>query len=46
LIWKVLMIAESTFRRLHHPQLLPEVSEGVGYVNGVRVMKSKKEAAA
>ena len=46
LIWKVLMVAESTFRRLDHPELLPEVAEGAKYVDGVRVNKSKREAAA
>ena len=46
LIWKILMLAESSFRRLDHPELLPEVAEGAKYVDGVRVTRSKKEAAA
>lgn len=46
LIWKVLMIAESTFRCLDHPALLPEVAEGAKYEDGVRVIKSKRGAAA
>ena len=46
LIWKLLLVAESAFRRLDHPELLPEVAEGVKYVNGVRVITSKREAAA
>ena len=36
-IWKTLLIAEQTFRRLDAPELLAEVAEGVMYVNGVRV---------
>ena len=36
-IWKTLLIAEQTFRRLDAPELLAEVAEGVAYVNGTRV---------
>jgi putative transposase len=36
-IWKTLLVAERTFRRLDAPELLAEVAEGVTYVNGVRV---------
>ena len=39
-IWKTLLIAEQTFRRLDAPELLAEVAEGVTYVNGVRVKPS------
>ncbi len=46
LIWKVLRVAESAFRRLDPPELLPEVAEGARYRDGVRVTRSKKEAAA
>lgn len=46
LIWKVLMVAEKNFRCLDHPELLAEVAEGAKYVDGVRVTRSKKEAAA
>jgi transposase-like protein len=46
LIWKVLMVAEKSFRCLDHPELLAEVAEGAKYVDGVRVTRSKKEAAA
>jgi putative transposase len=49
-IWKTLLIAERTFRRLDAPELLAEVAEGVTYVNGVRVNPSEgpaqKKAAA
>jgi putative transposase len=33
-IWKTLLIAERTFRRLDAPELLAEVAEGVTYMNG------------
>lgn len=46
LIWKTLMIAEKTFRRLDAPELLAEVAEGATYVNGVRVKKENEKAAA
>jgi len=46
LIWKLLLVAESAFRRLDHPELLPQVAEGVKYENGVRLITSKREAAA
>jgi hypothetical protein len=36
-IWKTLLIAERTFRRLDAPELLAEVAEGVTYTNGERV---------
>jgi hypothetical protein len=39
-IWKTLLIAERTFRRLDAPELLAEVAEGVTYVNGERVKLS------
>jgi putative transposase len=38
LIWRVLLVAERTFRRLDHPELLPEVAEGATYQDGVRVI--------
>lgn len=49
-IWKTLLIAEQTFRRLDAPELLAEVAEGATYVNGVRVktpatMADEKAAA-
>lgn len=36
-IWKTLMVAEKSFRRLNAPELLAEVADGANYVNGVRV---------
>ncbi|HEV8674920.1 MAG TPA: IS256 family transposase [Methylomirabilota bacterium] len=43
-IWKTLLIAERTFRRLDAPELLAEVAEGVVYVNGERVKPSQSTA--
>lgn len=45
-IWKTLLIAEQTFRRLDAPELLGEVAEGATYVDGVRVTEHETEAAA
>jgi len=46
-IWKTLLIAEKTFRRLDAPELLADVANGVGYVNGVRaVNRGEKKVAA
>ncbi len=49
-IWKTLLVAKRTFRRLDAPELLVDVAEGVMYVNGERVkpspsMAEKKVAA-
>jgi len=50
LIWRVLLVAERSFRRLDHPELLPEVAEGAIYKDGVRVLRDvqpmAEEAAA
>lgn len=46
LIWKVLMVAESRFRRLDAPHLLAQVAEGVVYADGVRVQNPRRRAAA
>ena len=35
LIWKMLQVAESTFRRLRGAELLPAVYAGAQYVDGV-----------
>jgi len=47
LIWKILQVAESTFRRLKGAELLPEVYRGVQYRDGVkrRVTAQQKLAA-
>jgi transposase-like protein len=51
LIWRLLLVAEKTFRRLDHPELLPEVAMGAQYRNGIRVVAKEtintdEEAAA
>ena len=45
-IWKTLLVAEHRFRRLDAPELLPEVAEGVEYVNGKRAKRGTDKAAA
>jgi transposase-like protein len=45
-IWKTLLVAEHSFRRLDAPELLPEVAEGVEYVNGKRATQGTEEVAA
>jgi transposase-like protein len=47
LIWKVLQIAERTFRRLNAPELLPAVYAGTQYVDGVQKNQvARQEVAA
>jgi hypothetical protein len=41
-IWKTLLIAERTFRRLDAPELLPEVAESVTFVDGVRASRPRQ----
>ncbi len=38
MIWKLLMVAEQTFRRLNRPELLCEVLAGAAYKDGVKVV--------
>ena len=45
-IWKTLLIAEKTFRRLDAPELLADVASGVIYVNGVRAVNRRTEGVA
>ena len=46
-IWKTLLIAEKTFRRLDAPESLADVASGVVYINGLRaVNRSEKKGAA
>jgi len=45
-IWKTLLVAEKSFRRLDHPELLSEVADGATYVDGVRVRRNEAEEAA
>lgn len=46
LIWKLLTVAEKTFRRLHAPQLLSAVAAGAKYVDGKPVPPSHERIAA
>jgi putative transposase len=45
-IWKTLLLAEKTFRRLDAPELLADVANGVMYVNGVRAVNQREKKAA
>ena len=44
-IWNTLSVAEQSFRRLDAPERLPEVAEGVEYVDGVRQKRGSAKAA-
>jgi transposase-like protein len=46
LIWKVLIVAQSRFRRLDAPDLLAQVYHGVTYVDGVRASAERTRRAA
>jgi putative transposase len=51
LIWRVLLVAEKSFRRLDAPELLAEVAGGAKYVNGLRAVEevntdARQEAVA
>ena len=47
LIWKILQIAESTFRRLKGAELLPTVYAGAQYEDGVqRTTRTQQKMAA
>jgi putative transposase len=45
-IWKTLLVAEKSFRKLDAPELLSEVAEGATYVNGIRAKKGRKQVSA
>jgi putative transposase len=45
-IWKILQVAESTFRRLKGAELLPAVYAGEQYVDGVRRTVSLRQRLA
>ncbi|MDE2060475.1 MAG: IS256 family transposase [candidate division NC10 bacterium] len=45
-IWKMLLVAQGRFQRLHAPELLQEVYHGATFVNGVRVMEHEWRVAA
>jgi hypothetical protein len=47
LIWKMLQVAESTFRRLKGAELLPAVYAGAHYVDGVKQsVRTQQQLAA
>ena len=45
-IWKMLLVAESKFRRLNSPELVKEVYLGARFVNGERRKEEIREAVA
>jgi putative transposase len=46
LIWKMLQVAEQTFRRINAPELLPAVYAGATYVNAIKQIGAKHQEAA
>ena len=42
-VWKMLTIAQSRFRRLNAPDMLEEVWKGVEFVDGVRKTQAEKQ---
>ncbi len=42
-IWKMRLVAERAFRRVKYPELMPKVSRGITFVDGV---KEKTRVAA
>jgi transposase-like protein len=45
-IWKTLLVAEKSFRKLDAPELLTEVGDGATYVNGLRIKPKKEKVPA
>lgn len=45
-IWKILMVAQKTFKKIAAPELLAELAEGAVYVNGVKVKNAEPKVAA
>ena len=46
MIWRVLLVAESRFRKLNAPELLAEVHRGVQFEDGKAVSRSSRKVAA
>lgn len=44
-LWKLLMLAEKTFRKLDGPRLMADVALGARYKNGMRIREELKVAA-
>lgn len=45
-IWRLLMVAEKSFRRLRAHDLLPKVADGVEFKDGIEVVRLEKRRAA
>lgn len=45
-LWKLLLVAEKSFRKLSAPELLGEVADGAIYVDGVRIRSDREKLAA
>jgi putative transposase len=45
LIWRVLLVAERSFRRLDRPELLADVAQGATYEDGVRIARVEPRTA-
>jgi transposase-like protein len=45
-IWKILMVAQKTFRKIDAPELLAEVADGAIFIDGVKANKVESEVAA
>jgi putative transposase len=46
MIWKLLRVAEKSFRKVNAPELMASVAAGATYVNGVRSWTQPKEDKA
>jgi putative transposase len=44
MIWKLLMVAEQSFRKVNAPELMAKVASGASYVNGIRSWKEPEGA--
>jgi hypothetical protein len=45
-IWKMMMVAESRFRRLKAPQLMRDVCQGIRYEDGVVINTMPEKVAS
>jgi hypothetical protein len=45
MLWKLLVVGESTFRKLNSPLLLPGVARGEPFVDGLPDERAKPKAA-
>jgi transposase-like protein len=45
-IWKTLLVAEQSFRKLNAPELLADVAAGAVYINGIRRKEARKQVPA